>query len=52
MNKEGMSMRRVLKTKTCSIGHVTDVQIYDFKNKCWIYYCEKCQETVDDPNGI
>lgn len=38
--------------KKCSLGHETRIQIYDFKNYNWVWYCKECQETLGDPNGI
>lgn len=48
-----MKKRKVEKSKICEWCHNESfIQIYDFKNNIWVWYCEICQETIDDPNGI
>ena len=27
----------------------SNIEIFDFINKVWTYYCKTCQETIDDP---
>lgn len=44
-----MKERIVRGAKKCSCGNVTHIQIYDFVNHIWIWYCKKCQSTIGDP---
>jgi hypothetical protein len=48
---ESMKTRRVEKPKTCCCGTKTYKQVYDFKNAVWVYYCDICQEPIDDKNA-
>lgn len=39
-------------TEKCSCGNHTHIQIYDFMHDNWIWYCEVCQSTINEPNAI
>ena len=47
-----MKKRIVKVPKKCGCGNVTYIQVFDFLHSNWVYYCETCQETIDDPNSI
>lgn len=46
-----MKKRKVKGLKQCACGNLTNIQIYDFVNNIWVWYCEKCQSPIDDPNS-